>query len=92
MHRPPCFVLCDSTKATEKRPKVVCSGWAGAGAGSWAVSVLFSKIVSPPSQEEKVGIRYQVEDLFEVISLSSLLRAPEPVTQGLACRIALATG
>lgn len=30
VHGPPCFVPCDPTKeAKKKRPKEVCSGWAG---------------------------------------------------------------
>jgi hypothetical protein len=48
-------------------------------------------MVPPVSQEEKVGISYQVEYLFEVISLSS--PGPlEPMALGLACCVALATG
>lgn len=59
MHRPPCFVLCDSTKGPQRRDQKLSALGGQGQLDHFCISVwvLFSKRVPPPFQEEKVGIR-----------------------------------
>lgn len=67
MHRPPCFVLCDSTErprtGDQKKPVLGGQGQQGRSvcvcvcARACARTALFSKMASPSAQEEEADSR-----------------------------------
>lgn len=93
MHRPPCFVLCDSTKGPQRRDQKL-SALGGQGHRAISVSLCgycLAKWSLPLPRRRKWVSGIRRSTYWKGSACPDLPRAPGPMAPGLACCVAQST-